>query len=153
MPRVPADPDAEAALRAYADDLCVAVDAAIRPWVVGLVVARAPELEDDATAVASRVADAAMPRLRELLAADLDAQRSTPLQVLRGSLAPVTELLAAAGVPAPRRDAQAERIDPGDRYDLGPAAFADLGEAVAEAGLTWGAAKAHVHLARRRAAG
>jgi isocitrate lyase len=72
---VPADPDAEAALRAegedalraYADELCAAIDAAIGPWVVGLVVARAPDLEPRATSVAARVADTAMPRLRELL--------------------------------------------------------------------------------------
>jgi hypothetical protein len=38
-------------------------------------------------------------------------------------------------------------------YDLSPAAFADLDPSLREPGLTWGAAKAHVHLARRRREG
>ena len=35
-------------------------------------------------------------------------------------------------------------------YDLAPANFADVDPALAEPGLLWGAAKAHVHLARHR---
>ncbi len=50
------------------------------------------------------------------------------------------------------RDAFARRQDPDDVYDLMPASFADIDPALAEPGLVWGAAKAHVHLARRRRA-
>jgi putative CocE/NonD family hydrolase len=42
---------------------------------------------------------------------------------------------------------------PDDAYDLGPASFADIDPSLHEPGLMWGAAKAHVHLARRRAEG
>ncbi len=42
---------------------------------------------------------------------------------------------------------------PDDDYDLTPASFGDLDPALHEPGLVWGAAKAHVFLARRRAAG
>jgi hypothetical protein len=38
-------------------------------------------------------------------------------------------------------------------YDLTPASFADVDPALHEPGLVWGAAKAHVHLARRRREG
>ncbi len=140
----------ELALAGYAATLHDAISAAIQPWVVGLIFARAPELVIDAPATAEAVAASALPRLEALLEADIDDQRTTPLQVLRTSIGPITELLTSAGVAPPARDAPAQRIDPDDVYDLGPASFADLGEAVGDAGLTWGAAKAHVHLARRR---
>ena len=58
-----------------------------------------------------------------------------------------------AGVPAVVRDEFAERAFPGDVYDLAIASFADLDTALHEPGLVWGAAKAHVVLARRRAEG
>jgi hypothetical protein len=50
-----------------------------------------------------------------------------------------------------RDDAEA-RLHPDDVYGLVPAAFADLGPEVHDAGLVWGAAKAHVHLRRRAGA-
>jgi hypothetical protein len=52
-----------------------------------------------------------------------------------------------------RRDAEAVRQFPADPYDLTPMTFADLDPELAEAGIAWGAAKAHVHLARRRTGG
>ncbi len=90
------------------------------------------------------------PLLRTLLATDVDAQRANPLAILRQAVRYPNEVLAAAGVPAVRRDAHAERLFPDDAYDLGPAAFGDLHPSVHEPGLVWGAAKAHVILARRR---
>jgi hypothetical protein len=59
-------------------------------------------------------------------------------------------VLVAAGVPPVHRDRHAERLFPDDLYDLGPAAFGDLGPEVHDRGLEWGAAKAHVVLRRRR---
>ena len=64
-----------------------------------------------------------------------------------------TAVLRGAGVPPVVRDADAEARFPDDDYDLTPAAFADLDPSLHEPGLVWGAAKAHVHLARRRAEG
>ena len=48
------------------------------------------------------------------------------------------------------RGRKRERAFPDDVYDLAPASFADVDPALHEPGLVWGAAKAHVHLARRR---
>jgi hypothetical protein len=159
MPRVTGEPLAgdssgeqdELALAHYATALQTAIAASLRPWIESLIQARAPDLSAQVPGVADAVAASALPQMQSLLQTDVDEQRTTPLQVLRSSMGPVTGLLSSAGVPRPDRDAQARRIDPNDLYDLGPVSFADLGEAVGDAGLTWGAAKAHVHLSRRRA--
>jgi hypothetical protein len=92
-------------------------------------------------------------RVRALLALDVAEQPTGPLAVLREAVAYPTEVLAAAGIPPVERDEFAERAFPSDRYGLSPAAFADLSPALHEPGLVWGAAKAHVILARRRVAG
>ncbi|MCB0970122.1 MAG: hypothetical protein KDA97_01200, partial [Acidimicrobiales bacterium] len=91
-------------------------------------------------------------RLRELLAADVDEQRTGPLAVVRAAVSYPTDVLRRAGVPAVVRDEFAERAFVEDRYGLAPAAFADLDEGLADLGLRWGAAKAHVVLRRRRGA-
>jgi hypothetical protein len=56
-------------------------------------------------------------------------------------------------VPPAARDETDERLFPEDVYGLGPASFADIDPSVHEPGVAWGAAKAYVHLARRRAEG
>ncbi len=61
----------------------------------------------------------------------------------------VVGVLVEQGVDAPG----AVRAFPDDPFDLSPATFGDIDERLAEPGLRWGAAKAYVHLARRRAAG
>jgi hypothetical protein len=91
-----------------------------------------------------------MARLRTLLATDVDRQRTNPLSVLRSLVRYPTAVLAAAGARPVARDEFAQRNFPDDVYDLTPAAFADVDPALHEPGLLWGAAKAHVHLARRR---
>ena len=83
----------------------------------------------------------------------MDEQRTGPLAVIRTAVRYPTEVLAAAGVGPVQRDEFAERSFPDDVYDLAPASFADLDPALHEPGLVWGAAKAHVVLARRRAEG
>jgi hypothetical protein len=89
-------------------------------------------------------------RVRRLLESDIDDQRTNPLAVLRGAVPYPTAVLRAAGVPEVVRDSFAEAHDPDDVYDLSPASFADIDPALNEPGLVWGAAKAHVHLQRRR---
>ena len=91
------------------------------------------------------------PQVRELLALDIDEQRSGPLSLLRSAARFPTRVLLDAGVPIPGRDEFLQTQFPDDVYDLGPAAFADLDPSLHQPGLIWGAAKAHVHLARRRA--
>lgn len=151
----------EEQLARYATDLADGVEAALAPWVercVRTCCAAAGVSADDDLLAAARAAgvrcrDEVAPAVRALLVTDIDEQASTPLTILRGAVRHPTEVLVAAGVPAPRRDEFAQRSFPEDRYELAPASFADLDPELAEAGLRWGAAKAHVHLARRRAEG
>ena len=51
------------------------------------------------------------------------------------------------------RDAFAVQQFPDDDYDLAPPSFADVDPGLQELALTWGAAKAHLHLSRRRREG
>ena len=142
-------------------ELADGIEAALPAWVLRCVMARGEEagvVVDDTVvgtaAVAGRACAADLgPRVRALLARDIDDQRSSPLAVLRGAVAYPTRVLQAAGVPPRRRDEFAERTFPDDVYDLTPATFADIDASLHEPGLMWGAAKAHVHLARRRAEG
>lgn len=91
--------------------------------------------------------------LRTLLSQDIDQQRTTPLTIVRGGVAHAARVLTDAGVPHARRDADAVRLHPDDVYDLTPGGYLDLGQSVQDASLMWGAAKAHVHIQRRKAEG
>ena len=141
--------------------LAEGVDAALPRWVVRsvervLADAGRPfgdDLRRQATEAGERARVRVMPRLRALLAADIDAQRTNPLAVIRSAATEPTEVLRVAGVPPRARDEQSRTHFPDDDYDLVPASFADLDPALHEPGLMWGAAKAHVHLRRRRAEG
>ena len=132
-----------------AQALADAVDRALPGWVSGAVTARlgrpAPE---EAAAAADRARAEVVPRLRALLAQDVDEQRTNPLAVLREAVRYPTDVLRGLGVaPAERDDFQRERF-PDDVYDLVPASFADFGPDVADAGIAWGAAKAWTHRQR-----
>lgn len=150
------------ALAAYAEALADGVDRALPAWVVSSVErvhrAWAPgPVPPGVRAAAEQAGEAARhdvaPAVRRLLETDVDDQRTNPLSVVRGAVAYPTEVLRAAGVPPVVRDEVAERQFPDDDYDLAPASFTDLDPELHEPGLAWGAAKAHVHLARRRAEG
>jgi hypothetical protein len=56
-------------------------------------------------------------------------------------------------VPPAERDEFAERAFPEDVHGLAPAAFEDISPDLRGPGIEWGAAKAFVHLRRRRAEG
>ena len=143
--------DPDRALAAKATALADGVDAALAPWIVGLVVARAGEgARARAEAIAEVVAADIGPRVRALLATDIDAQATTPLALLREAVLPVGELLAELGVAPPVRDEFAQRAFPGDTYGLAPASFEEVADALRGPGIEWGAAKAFVHLRRRR---
>ena len=90
------------------------------------------------------------PRVRALLGADIDDQRTTPLALLRDAVRYPTQVLADAGVPPVQRDGQDEAMFPDDRYGLTPATLADVDPALADPGLAWGAAKAWAHRRRHR---
>lgn len=149
------------ALRGYAEALAAGIEQALGPWVQRSVLALAeawrpgssPELRTAAIDAGQRATADVGGRVRSLLAVDVDQQPTGPLAVLRSAVRYPTEVLAAAGVPPVVRDEFAVRAFPDDVYGLAPAAFADVDPALHEPGLVWGAAKAHVVLARRRAEG
>jgi len=148
-------------LAAYADELADGIDAALPGWVEAqvrrIMLAWSGGFPDDVRAEAGRAGIAARdelgPRVRALLALDIDEQRSNPMTILRTAAAYPTAVLRSVGVPPVQRDSSAEAQFPDDDYDLVPTRFADLDPALHEPGLHWGAAKAHVHLQRRRAEG
>lgn len=161
---VPRGPTVEdlAALATFAEVLADGVVAAIGPWVERSVVqvhqsatGRRPsnDLRDTAADAGRDAAATIGPRIRALLASDIDDQRTGPLDCVREAVPWPTGVLRDAGIPPVDRDEFAVRMFPEDDYDLMPASFADLDPALLESGLVWGAAKAHVHLSRRRAAG
>jgi hypothetical protein len=155
------DPGDAAALAGYASALADRIDEAIPRWIDRSVRA---VLDDQRIAVddviTARIRDAGSgarddggPRVRALLATDIDAQAGTPLAVLRSLVPYATAVLASAGARPVARDEFSVRNFPDDVYDLTPASFADVDPALHEPGVVWGAAKAHVHLARRRREG
>ena len=147
-------------LAQYATALADSVERALPAWVASSVARRLegapaarlpPDFERRVAAAGQAAADDVGGRVRELLLLDIDEQWTNPLTLIRSAIRYPTELLRAVEAPAVPRDEQAQRFHPDDVYDLTPASFAELGEAVHENGLGWGAAKAHVHLRRRRA--
>jgi hypothetical protein len=148
---VSADAD-EAVLAEKATALADGIEDAVRPWLVAAVVRRAGE---DARAAAERVADdtaaEVVPQVRALLATDIDEQSSTPLALLRDAVGPANRLLTELGVPPAARDEFDRQAFPDDVHALAPASFADVAPALQGPGIEWGAAKAYVHLSRRRA--
>jgi hypothetical protein len=83
--------------------------------------------------------------LANLLSARVDAQRSTPLAIIRTAVAVPTALLALAGLQPVARDPFDERAFPDDLYAIAPATWSDLGEEVGDAGLRWSVNKAFLH--------
>lgn len=158
---LPDDPDDAVALARHAAVLADAIAEHLGPWVAGLVVGRhrqwsgtvTPEVEAAAASAAAAAVAEVVPEVRSLLGSDVDGQRTGPLDLVRRAVRPATEALARAGVPPIVRDAVAERLHPDDVYDLTPGSFAEVHPALHDLGLTWGAAKAHVVLARRRREG
>jgi hypothetical protein len=157
----PDDPADAAALARYATALADGVDALLPGWVARVVgerfAAAGRSMTDDdrdrTRAAAQRARVEVGDQVRALLARDVDDQPTGPLALLRTAVRHPTGVLAAAGVPEVERDEVARRLHPDDPYDLTPAAFADISPELHEPGLVWGAAKAHVVLARRRREG
>ena len=146
--------DDEARLAVLAQLLADGTVAALPGWVARCVAARSAGavLDDDAVADAGRRAVQEVgPLVRELLAADIDEQRTGPLALVRDAVRYPASVLSAAGVVPVQRDADAVRLFPDDAYDLSPGSFAELNPDLRVPGLEWGAAKAYVH--RRRHAG
>lgn len=138
--------------------LAEAIEEGLPRWVEQAVTARAGALADQAEAVNEAVANAGHraavevgAQLRELLVLDVDQQWTNPLSIVRSAVQYPTELLTALNVAPVDRDHVAAAHYPNDIYDLLPVSFADFGPVAHEQGIMWGAAKAHLHLQRRRA--
>jgi hypothetical protein len=127
-----------------------AVNAEVGPWIHRRVLELAPDQVEAATAAAAEATAEVVERLQVLIATDIDAQRGTPLQVVRDATRFPSAVLRDAGVAPVHRDPWQKEAAPDDLYDLQPATWADIGPESGEAGLIWGAAKAMVHLARHR---
>lgn len=142
------------ALTRYSAALVQAVDLVAEDWIRRSILARAPELaEDPAAEIAAQHGRAEIvAELTRLFEVDIDDQQSGPLQVLRRGVRFATEVLTQAGVAPVERDEFDQRNFVDDVYGLTPASFAEVDESLREPGIEWGAAKAHVHLRRRRAA-
>lgn len=89
-------------------------------------------------------------QLTSLLAADVDAQWTTPLSMVRALVVYPTTVLSEAGVAPLERDRFAQERFPDDRYALTPASLAAFDPEVAELAMWWGAAKAAAHRARHQ---
>ncbi len=145
--------DDEASLAAYAAALGDAFEQISGSWFIRLIEERLPgvTMPDDVAKQLHIAAKETTADLRKLLAVDIAAQHVGPLEILRRSIAGVpTEVLRSANVPVAVRDEFSRSNFPNDIYGLTPASFRDVDPALHEPGLVWGAAKAHVHLRRRR---
>lgn len=136
----------------YGQELADAVDGVIAAWVQRCVISRAggPEAADPALIQAGIQAGEEARRqvgaqLRRLVGADIDAQTTTPLAILRRAVAYPTEVLRSAGVAPVSRDQFDQERFPHDIYGFTPANFADVDPSLVDPGLAWGAAKALAH--------
>jgi hypothetical protein len=110
-----------------------------------------PEVAREAAHAGQRAGQDVAARVRSLLAADVDAQATTPLAIVRGAVRYPTEVLRQAGVPPVVRDEFAEARFPEDDYGLTPASWEEVDPALADLGMAWGAAKARAHRQRHGA--
>ena len=146
-----AEPSDEEKYLGYGRALRASVDKAIRPWLTQLVLAlHGDPLTNALTNAIEVVAEDAWANLTVLIEADVDRPLSGPLEQIRRAAASIGPVLADHGVARPPRDPYDEQMQPDDIYSLGPISFMDLGPDVQSAGITWGAAKAHLHTSRRR---
>ncbi|HEY5250591.1 MAG TPA: hypothetical protein VIJ09_02970 [Acidimicrobiales bacterium] len=152
--------DPERLLAELGATLCARIVAAIPDWVEREVdrildAWAAAGAEVDRTArtletrqAAGRAAADVTERLQELLSADVDAQSTTPLAIVRGAVAYPTGVLLRAGVPPVVRDAFDEERFPDDAYGLTPASLGAVDPGLIDPARAWGAAKAMAHKAR-----
>jgi len=148
-----------AQLAAYGDALVDAVDAVVADWVRRCVVDRCEasgigvddEADADIDAAAEECRARVVEEMRRLLRSDVDAQSSTPLQIIRSAVTFPTGVLTRLGAVPAERDDFERRAFPDDPYGLTPGGFGDVDESLVGPGIAWGAAKAHVHRRRHAA--
>ena len=142
----------------YSGLLLAAIVDAIPAWVSRTIHAHVgPDAGVDGVDLAERIDSAshdmvagARGALEALFAEDVEAQRVNPLQILRDQASCVTRELTRLGARPARRDEFDRASQPDDLYGIGPMTWRDLGEAVHDAGITWGAWKAATVMMRHR---
>lgn len=142
------DSDANRALIEHGSSLADAIVAALPGWVARGVERYALGLDAEVVAAAEAAVADVEPRLRALLASDVDDQRANPLALVRDAVRHPTEVLRAAGVEAPPRSRFDAEHFPDDPYGLVPMTWRDVDESLHEPGITWGALKAMAHRQR-----
>jgi hypothetical protein len=101
------EPSEAEVLASCAEALADGVEAYLPSWVVGSVEriiaawsgSVPPDVAEAAEEAARRASADVVPRVRALLAADVDEQRTTPLALVRRAVVYPTEVLRVAGVP------------------------------------------------------
>lgn len=116
--------------------------ASYRPYVEAVFFDRGWETSPSLDAAIDAGATWLGESLASLLAQPYSLQRRGPLELFQEAMRFPTEVLAAEGRVAPRRDPAVVRALPGDVYDLAPESTRLLGEDVWAAHLAWGVAKA-----------
>jgi hypothetical protein len=143
--------DDEARLAEIAGELAALLERLVPEWLRRCASTVVPDLAPVVleTTIAETM-DTLVPELHRVLSADVDAGAGSPLAAIRAATGGVTRLLVDRGAVPPSRDEFDVRAFPDDLFGFGPAAFADIDPTLHEPGLVWGAARAHVHLRRRR---
>ncbi len=134
----------------YGRALHAAVSEAVRPWLVREVSSRLGSADDELALLLEETAQDVERSIDELVGADVDQPLSGPLERIRLCVEPLNSELDRRGVEPPARNTVDRQLRPLDRHELGPMTFRDLSDGVHDAGINWGAAKAHLHLKRRR---
>jgi hypothetical protein len=130
--------------RSITELLAAALVAAFPQFVEDRLAALGVEPETDLVYAAEAGCISLSHALNELVYASLPKQGESPLQMVRIATQPLSEALAAAGVPAPQRDERAVEIHPEDVYGLYPASSRELGDEVWQLHMQWGLDKARV---------
>ncbi len=137
----------------YGMELRSSIEASFEPWLRATLGQRrsdgASPVDAFPDAVESAIAGAreqAIANITRLIEADVSEPLSGPLEQLRQAVSDLALVLDAHDFTRPNRDPYDQEMRPADVYNLGPLSFMDLGEDVQAAGITWGAAKAHLHL-------
>lgn len=141
--------DDEAKYVAYGKLLVDAFAADIEPWLRAAVDDRIGDQDDELQTQIAAVAQEVVRSITELVTADVDTPLSGPLERVRRAVEPLTIALDERNAPLPSRDPIDSQMRPDDRYALGPMTFLDISQDVHNAGIAWGAAKAHLHMRRR----
>ena len=150
--------DAEPDIAAIGAQLTEAAVAATPAWVrqcaAGVAQAQGLKVDEAALAdAATRAQRFVEARLSDLMAIDIDRQQTTPLSIFRDAVRFPVEVLHQSGAQPIHRGDVSRWAFPNDPFGVTPGNLADIGPDVHEAGIVWGAAKAAIHLARRRTEG